>query len=71
MKFNNILKLIILGSLAIWILVASRIVINTIRDTRALNNKVDSIITSNSINYSYTHIPTFENKSPEDGIDEA
>ena len=34
-----------------------------------LNNKLDSITINN--NYSYSHITTFENKSPEEGIDEA
>lgn len=71
MKLNDMLKLIILGSLVIWVIVASRIVINTVRDTRTLNSKVDSIIASNSNGYSYSHIPTFENKTPEEGIDEA
>lgn len=72
MKFNNTLKLLILGSLVIWVIVASRVIINTIRDTKTLNSKVDPIINSNNINnYSYIHIPTFENKTPEEGIDEA
>ena len=34
-----------------------------------LENKLDSITINN--NYSYSHITTFENKTPEEGIDEA
>lgn len=72
MKLNNIAKLLILITFTIWVLVFTKITINNIKDIRALNSKVDSIINNNSnINYSYTHTPTFENKSPEEGIDEA
>lgn len=71
MKLNNTLKLLILSSLTIWVIVTSRAIINTIRDIKTLNSKVDSIINSNTANYSYTHIPVFENKTPEEGIDEA
>ena len=35
-----------------------------------LNNKLDSLIVNNN-NYSYSHITIFENKTPEEGIDEA
>ena len=35
-----------------------------------LNNKLDSL-TINNNNYSYSYITTFENKTPEEGIDEA
>ena len=71
MKLNDTLKLLILSLLTIWVIVTSRAIINTIRDTKTLNSKVDSIINSNTTNYSYTHIPVFENKTPEEGIDEA
>ena len=72
MKFNNITKLLILTTFTIWVLVFTKITINNIKNIRTLNSKVDSIIYNNSnINYSYTHVPTFENKTPEEGIDEA
>ena len=35
-----------------------------------LNNKLDSLTVNNN-NYSYSHITTFENKTPEEGINEA
>lgn len=63
--------LIITMLLVIALLLDMKIYNNTIRRTEALENKVDSIIASNSNSYSYSHIPTFENKTPEDGIDEA
>ena len=72
MKFNNIAKLLILITFTIWVLVFTKITVNNIKDIRTLNSKIDSIINNNSnINYSYAHIPTFKNKSPEEGIDEA
>ena len=72
MKFNNIAKLLILINFTIWVLVFTKITINNIKDIRTLNSKIDSIINNNSnINYSYAHISTFENKTPEEGIDEA
>lgn len=57
--------------LVIAILLWIKIYDNTIGRTEALENKVDSIIASSSNSYSYSHIPTFENKTPEEGIDEA
>ena len=43
---------------------------NLISKVEDLENKIDSITTSSN-NYSYSHITTFENKTPEEGIDEA
>lgn len=57
------------------ILITTVAVINNIRikenskEIEHLNNKLDSITINN--NYSYSHITTFENKIPEEGIDEA
>ena len=63
--FTVIIVLVI--AILLWI----KIYDNTIRRTEALENKIDSIIANNSNSYSYSHIPTFENKTPEEGIDEA
>ena len=43
---------------------------NLISRVEDLESKIDSITTSSN-NYSYSHITTFENKTPEEGIDEA
>ena len=62
MKFNNIAKLLILITFTICVLVFTKTTVNNIKDIRTLNSKIDSIINNNSnINYSYAHIPTFEN----------
>ena len=43
---------------------------NLISRVEDLESKIDSTTTSSN-NYSYSHITTFENKTPEEGIDEA
>ena len=72
MKFKNILE--ILGDIliAIYIVVIAIIVVKNDNAIECLNNRLDSLtINNNNNNYSYTHITTFENKTPEEGIDEA
>ena len=59
--------IVLVIAMLLWI----KIYDNTIGRTEALENKVDSIIASSSNSYSYSHIPTFENETPEEGIDEA
>ena len=68
MKLNNISFGFALVSLIICIVVIVDIKSNT-KEISRLNNKLDSITINN--NYSYSHITTFENKTPEEGIDEA
>ena len=69
MKFEDISFIFAAIALIIYIAVCSvNIKENTERIER-LNNKLDSITINN--NYSYSHITTFENKTPEEGIDEA
>ena len=69
MKLNNISFGFALVSLIICIVVIVDIKSNT-KEISRLNNKLDSLIVNNN-NYSYSHITTFENKTPEEGIDEA
>lgn len=69
MKLNNISFGFALVSLIICIVVIVDTKNNT-KEISRLNNKLDSFIINNN-NYSYSHITTFENKTPEEGIDEA
>ena len=69
MKLNNISFGFALVSLIICIVVIVDIKSNT-KEISRLNNKLDSLIINNN-NYSYSHITTFENKTPEEGIDKA
>ena len=71
MKFKNILE--ILGDIliAIYIVVIAIIVVKNDNAIECLNNRFDSLTINNNDNYSYSHITTFENKTPEEGIDEA
>ena len=69
MKLNNISFGFALVSLIICIVVIVDIKSNT-KEISRLNNKLDSLIVNNN-NYSYSYITTFENKTPEEGIDEA
>ena len=68
MKLNNISFGFALVSLIICIVVIVDIKSNT-KEISRLNNKLDSLTINN--NYSYSHIITFVNKTPEEGIDEA
>ena len=69
MKLNNISFGFALVSLIICIVVIVDIKSNT-KEISRLNNKLDSLIVNNN-NYFYSHIITFVNKTPEEGIDEA
>ena len=55
--------------LIIYMAVCSIYIKGNTERIKCLNNKLDSITINN--NYSYSHITTFENKTPEEGIDEA
>ena len=68
-KFENISFTFAIISLIIYIAVSSIKIKETTERIKCLNNKLDSITINN--NYSYSHITTFENKTPEEGIDEA
>ena len=69
-KFENISFAFAIISLIIYMAVSSIKIKETTERIECLNNKLDSLIVSNN-NYSYSHITTFENKTPEEGIDEA
>ena len=68
-KFENISFAFAIISLIIYMAVSSIKIKETTERIECLNNKLDSITLNN--NYSYSHITTFENKTPEEGIDEA
>ena len=68
-KFENISFAFAIISLIIYMAVSSIKIKETTERIEYLNNKLDSITVNN--NYSYSHITTFENKTPEEGIDEA
>ena len=68
MKFKDISHIFLALSISL-LCINTLITINHAKKIEYLNNKLDSIIINN--NYSYSHITTFENKTPEEGIDEA
>ena len=68
-KFENISFAFAIISLIIYMAVSSIKIKETTERIKCLNNKLDSLTINN--NYSYSHITTFENKTPEEGIDEA
>ena len=72
MKFKNILEILGDISIDIYIVVIAIIVVKNDNAIECLNNRLDSLTinnNNNTNNYSYTHITTFENKTPEEGID--
>ena len=71
MKFKNILEILRDISIAIYIVVIAIIVVKNDNAIEFLNNRFDSLTINNNDNYSYSHITTFESKTPEEGIDEA
>ena len=73
MKLKDISHIFLAISIMAYIGVHTFITISHTKEIEHLNNKLDSIIISNINNndYIYSHIPAFENKTPEEGIDEA
>ena len=69
MKLEDISFILVAILLIIYIIVCSISIKGNTERIKYLNNKLDSITINN--NYSYSHITTFENKTPEEGIDEA
>ena len=63
---NFCITILIIIAVTIWLSAYE----NLLRRVEDLESKIDSITTSSN-NYSYSHITTFENKTPEEGIDEA
>ena len=70
MKFKTESYILIIFSIVIYTTTYIGITVKYAKNITYLENKLDSLIVNNN-NYSYSHITTFENKTPEEGIDEA
>ena len=70
MKFKDITHIFLALSIIVYICVNTFTTKDCVNRITYLENKLDSLIVNNS-NYSYSHIITFVNKTPEEGIDEA
>ena len=62
MKFKEILYILTIFSIIVYVITFTRITLNHTKEINHLNNRLDSIIIND--NYSYTHITTFEYKTP-------
>ena len=73
MKLKDISHIFLAISIMTYMGVHTFITISHTKEIEHLNNKLDSITISNinNNNYTYSYIPAFENKTPEEGIDEA
>ena len=69
MKFKNITHIFLALSIIVYVYVNTFTTKDYVKKIIYLENKLDSITVNN--NYSYSHIITFVNKTPEEGIDEA
>ena len=72
MKLKDISSIFLLLLFVIYIIISGIIIQNHnhTKEIKYLNNKLDSLLVNNN-NYAYSHTTTFENKTPEEGIDEA
>lgn len=70
MKFKDITHIFLTLSIIVYVCVNTFTTKYYVKRITYLENKLDSLIVNNS-NYSYSHIITFVNKTPEEGIDEA
>ena len=71
MKLEDISSIFSLLLFVMYLIVSGIIIQKHTKEIKHLNNKLDSLTINNNYNYSYSHIITFENKTPEEGIDEA
>ena len=69
MKLEDISSIFSLLLFVMYLIISGIIIQKHTKEIKYLNNKLDSIIVNN--NYPYSHITTFENKTPEEGIDKA
>ena len=69
MKLKDISHIFLAISIIAYMSVQTYKTISHAGKIARLENKLDSLTINN--NYSYSHITTFENKTPEEGIDEA
>ena len=70
MKLKYISHIFLAISIMAYMGIHTFTTISHTKKIECLNNKLDSLIINNN-NYSYSYITTFENKTPEEGIDEA
>lgn len=70
MKFKYITHIFLAISIMTYMGMHTFTTISHIKKIAYLGDKLDSLIINNN-NYSHLHITTFENKTPEEGIDEA
>ena len=70
MKFKDITHIFLALSIIVYVCVNTFTTKDYVKRITYLENKLDSLIVNNN-NYSYSHIITFVNKTPEEGIDEA
>ena len=73
MKFKDVSHIFLAISIMAYIGIHTFTTISHTKEIEHLNNKLDSITIGNINNndYTYSYIPAFENKTPEEGIDEA
>ena len=71
MKLEDISSIFSLLLFVMYLIISGIIIQKHTKEIKYLNNKLDSLTINNNYNYSYSHITTFENKTPEEGIDEA
>ena len=70
MKLKYITHIFLAISIMTYVGMHTFTTISHIKKITYLGDKLDSLIINNN-NYSHLHITTFENKTPEEGIDEA
>ena len=70
MKFKDITHIFLTLSIIVYVCVNIFTTKYYVKKITYLENKLDSFVVNNN-NYSYSHIITFVNKTPEEGIDEA
>ena len=69
-KIEGVSFMFVMLLVILFIIISDIVIKKHTKEIEYLNNRLDSLIVNND-NYSYSHITTFENKTPEEGIDEA
>ena len=68
-KIEGVSFMFVMLLVIFFIIISGKVIKKHTKEIEYLNNRLDSLTINN--NYSYSHITTFENKTPEEGIDEA
>ena len=68
-KIEDVPFMFVMLLVILFIIISGKVIKKHTKEIECLNNRLDSLTINN--NYSYSHITTFENKTPEEGIDEA